>query len=436
MDEKYLSKILSDKGNVYSMYNKGKYNFLELRTKKDMSKDEKKIIDLITIKKDILPVGSFRFKAHQYPGDIDIMEKFEKCCTLNDVRFSFMRQIQEIIKKINETKNIFLGDFKAGYDQRYDVYIGKIIDGEIIDYQKEIAEREIENLKNQDLIDESEYIKMMNLITVVPSLEDFSKLYNMLRDKYLLRWNEKEILQGYIERRGNKKIWLYDALINGSIIKLDIWAPIDNRYVEVTNWFLVIKKGFNGKSKFLSAEFDDYIEALTNDIIVYRNDNPMKSAKRLWNLSHFIKDYSTMKKLYKLFSSFPALLYQIKGDITVIKELISTYNNVDINFINSEINDFKTRVKPKVNKYLTLSEKTKLYLLIDNIIFSNLSETSINLFIQYLSKIINYYTEKYFELYDINPIDYIKSNTFKTLSKKSPTPFKDIESTCPTEFLK
>jgi hypothetical protein len=46
-----------------------------------------RVISLLTTSPSILPVGSAKFKVHAYPSDLDLFERFEDCCTVNEVRF-------------------------------------------------------------------------------------------------------------------------------------------------------------------------------------------------------------------------------------------------------------------------------------------------------------------------------------------------------------
>lgn len=419
-----LEKTLTTTGVVYKM---DKDAILEKKGDEDYTEEEKKIIDIVTIHDDTEPVGSFSFRAHKYPGDIDIMEKFEKCCSINDVRFSLVRKIQDIVKNVSSNEDFFIGDIKMGYDTRYSVYIGEIQGGEIVDYEEGIALKEIENLNNQGLLKRDTYKKMKSLIKVVPSKEEFVELYNMLRELQLLRWSEKEILQGYKDLIGNKRIWLYNAVIQGSIMKIDIWAPMENRYIEVTNWFLIIRKDLQGNAKYLGAELSNYIHGLVNDVIEFRKTNPMKSAKRLWNIAYYNGDIDLLIKLGPLFSTYSALLYQIKGDLEVLLGILKKVENAPIEYLRSEVEEFKTRLFNFDGLIqITEQEKEDILYFIDNILAENLSEESILALSYYIAPLINKLTDGYLSLNSIEPLEYIN---------KIPTK-EEIAPTCSTDYLK
>ena len=69
-------------------------------------------------KEDINPVGSQKFKVARYPGDIDIMEPIINCCSLEDIVVDVDKSIRKIANKIKNTPKVYLGDFKAGLDNR------------------------------------------------------------------------------------------------------------------------------------------------------------------------------------------------------------------------------------------------------------------------------------------------------------------------------
>lgn len=396
-----LSKLLSHNGTVFE-FSESNNDFNLIKSERDYDPKIREIINLITTRPGIKAVGSFKFKDDKFPGDIDVLEKYVVCCTINQTRLSLASKIQTLVKRITERPNIYLGDFKAGYDERYNVYIGEIQNGIIVDYDYILIKREIDNLYEQRLFSFKEYKYITSLIKVTPSIEEFSLLYNTLREYYLLRWSSDQILRGYKDRIGKKRIYLYDALSQGSVVKLDVWAPIHGRYIEFTNWFLIIRKDITGRTKTLSAELGDFIESLINDLINYRYSNVMKSVKRMWSLSYFLNDEETFEILKPLFSSLPALLYQIRGDIDVLIKILDKIENPPIQFMINEVLDFKRR-------YIEISSKSDPYFfsLIDNF-KTGITINKLQTLYYYLTQIINREIEIFLEDNDIEPLEYIE----------------------------
>ena len=80
----------------------------------------KYLIDLINIGDNVRPVGSFQWKVHQHPGDIDIFEKVVKCCDEESASVLITKELQSIAQSVRDDPDIFWGDFKSGLDVRYE----------------------------------------------------------------------------------------------------------------------------------------------------------------------------------------------------------------------------------------------------------------------------------------------------------------------------
>lgn len=104
--------------------------------------------------------------------------------------------------------------------------MGDIVDGSIVDYSPSLIRRDLTNLRYQGALPEEKYYELMNLVKEKPSLEDFQQLSTEIRNLYVLRWTPEEILQGYKFLPPNGRIWLEDALIDKSVVKIDVWAPL------------------------------------------------------------------------------------------------------------------------------------------------------------------------------------------------------------------
>ena len=298
---------------------------LDERTK--LSKDTKEIIEAVTVEMDKMPVGTFKYKLFKYPGDIDLFENLETCCTFGKAKFTAAHNIQKIIPNIENNNKVMFSDFKAGYDLRFKIYTGNI-NGEIEDYNYQVISRDIKNLYDANLLDDCEYEELINLVKVNPEMNDIITLNEKLRDYWVLRWSLVEIKQGYKLLRGNYKLYLDVAISQGSIVKLDTIAYVDKRFVEVTNFFLITSLDKYGNKYYLSEELADYGESLLSDVYKYYDINPLKSVKRLWMWFAFKQRICELGMFKELFSSDIALYSQILSDIDVAITLLNTDNNM------------------------------------------------------------------------------------------------------------
>lgn len=307
---------------------------LEQKHYSDYSPEVRRIIDVITIGSDLEPVGSSKFAVHKYPSDIDLFEPVIGCCTVNSVRLPMARNIQAIILRVQRTRDMYFSRFQCGYDRRYDVYFGREQNGKLVDYEPFIARREIVNLYEQGLLTNEESDYALELARSNPSLRQFFGLYWFFRDMMIVDWSQEEILAGYKQLRAGKKLYLDDALIDKSLVKLDVRAKIPypdiegKRFVEFTNWFLVEVENEDGNIETLSIVQQDRVKSLRADIYRYIKNDPLKAAKRYWNYLFELEQTSEvliqLQKLAPLFSCYVAFLNSILTDLELQKEMMES----------------------------------------------------------------------------------------------------------------
>lgn len=302
---------------------------LELR--QELSQDTRRAIEIVTKEMGIMPVGTFKYRIFKYPGDIDIFEQLGHCCTFNIAKLDAAQKIQSVINDINNAQNVVFTEFKAGYDLRYKVYTG-IINDKIEDYNSGLIRRDITNLFKAGLFSIDEFNRLSNLVKDIPNIKDLVKLNEELREYWVVRWNIQEVLQGYKLLRGNYKLYLDSAISQGSVVKLDTIIYIDNRYVEVTNFFLISSLDKYGGKTILSEELGDYGQSLLADVYHYYDINPLKSIKRLWMYLAFKGRICDLSILNSIFSSNIALYSQILSDVEVGINLLAPGKNMSGQF--------------------------------------------------------------------------------------------------------
>jgi len=73
-----------------------------------------------------------------------------------------------------------------------------------------------------------------------PTQDEYDIIFNLFRNHRVIRWTEDEILQGYKMLPGKLKFKFIDGLKQKSHIKIDVLAYINNRFIEVTNFFYLV----------------------------------------------------------------------------------------------------------------------------------------------------------------------------------------------------
>lgn len=387
---------------------------LETKPLSSYSEDAIKNIKLLTFSKKELahPFGSYIYRLQKYPGDLDLVEEFTDCCNEDDVVRKFAKKLQQIVKKINSEKIHYFSEFKAGLDNRYDIDIGEMIDGiykpridlSIISY----------NLFNKGLLSNEEYsiIQYILLFSDLGSNEYDTVTY-IFRERRILRWKSDEILNGIKLLPGNKKITLENALKqHDSHVKIDMIALINDRLIEVTNFFQLAYVSKEGKVlNIINIDVEENhnipvhlpfeIEKLYFSNMFY---SPFKMVKRMYSLGRNKKYIDLLNSIIPFVSSNISLLYQIKSEIDTIILIIEKIKKYPSKTIEYQLDEMKFRIS-------TVTELSKEELLEINDLIYKINKIDykydklddLKLLKKILVKKINYFTIEYLIRFNLNP---------------------------------
>lgn len=367
-------------------------------------------IKLISINKNKLsvPVGSFTFRAQPHPADIDLRETFTDCCSAAEVAAKFERKIKQIVKNILTKKIHFITDFKAGLDKRFNFLFYKIENG-VGEFDKEGIDQ-IEEICRKKLMSEANCDILINLIQKKKlTSHETSNVINIFRKYLILRWTPKEILHGYKILPGNVKKYLKDALMDDTIVKLDMVSLINNKLIEVSNFFVLVWEK-NGKMHYInpSTSNEKFENVLKDEIETYYfNDedyNPFKMCKRIYSLSRLNHDIATIEKIFPLLSGGISLLYQIRSEISSIIIILDEYRNPSPRTIFKQIDNMKNRLTNVSELDTKLLNEFIYYINFANNLKNNRKKIiSLMEIHDNLSRIINYYTITYLNKIGLNP---------------------------------
>jgi hypothetical protein len=321
------------------LHNKPEFNIYRQRSMKGLGQDTQDIIKLITFSDNTEPVGSFKYSVHRYPGDVDIFEPVKICCTREQAISTITRELQSMANKVKNSKTVFWGDFKAGLDMAFD---------------------------------ESH------------------------KENYIVRWTMDDVINGEKLLKSGNILKLEEAITHKTLVKLDLWSPIDGNYTEVTNFFLFMwTDGVN--EHILNAPLEDREKSLEKDIKTYsKKDNwkPLKVAKRMWSLALYRKDERMTKALYPLFSSGIAILSQIASECETLSMMYRRPINRPEAKLEKQISGFKRRM----NDAMEIEISDSLYVMIDEIIQTPagvLRAVIIDRFRESLEEVVSEYTGKW-----------------------------------------
>lgn len=323
-----LAPSTSDKIDIYRQ-----------RDIRGLSTDTQDIIKLITFSDTTEPVGSFKYKVHKYPGDIDIFEPVKICCTKQKAVDTITRELQSIAKRVKNSKRTYWADFKAGIDP-------------VLHPQDRSLASYISSA--------GRYLSPEDLAYVTENYPENARKF------YIVRWTADEIIRGEKTLLSRNVLTLKEAITHDSLIKLDLWSMVEGNYTEVTNFFFFLWQDEDGNTTVLNAELEDRLVSLERDIEKYGSEehwNPLKLAKRLWNKALFTKDHSMTERLYPLFSSGASQLNQIVGESETIRAMLTRLPNPPVERLMKQIEGFKRRINDVTD--INITSEPELYSLID-----------------------------------------------------------------------
>ena len=233
-----------------------------------------------------------------------------------------------------------------------------------------------------------------------------------------IHWTDKQIMD---EKNG--ELTLEDACFIKDVIKLDIIAPYNERYLEMSTFFVL-----KSQSEYINVEsnyFESFHKSLLIDIAHYQESKPFKAIKRVWSLARLNNENNILDLLHELIKSNIALIAQVNADIETIILLIEHSNKFNLDFILTELDGFRERLSSILDIPIDFE---KVNLMIDNckllfkFTYTNESDKniigSLKALHNYLLKIINKET-----------LEFLSSINYKFPVDKSNEPLSDNEQT-------
>lgn len=321
-----------------------RYIRVHSRDLKDLPDNLQAGIDEVTINENPRLVGSIAFLEHKYPSDVDIFERVYCPGTLDQAVEYYTGHFKSIMEKILVDNRLHFSDFKTGIDDRFDFDLATTTSSERIQMAKELL--------RDGLITKQEYTSANP-----SSLEDFTEFMRLHK---VLRWTPDEVLHGYKPLPGDRTIKFSDAIIQPTLVKLDVIIWSMGRYVTIEVLYdLYYQRDGNYVELY---PLGNYVSNLINDIHFYsrpNNYNPLKVAKRLWSLSLVTGCTDFIAALNPLLRSDVAALNQVNVDIETLLLLManSHLRAEDRKNITLELLGFRKRLSNHLdlNTYLQLN---------------------------------------------------------------------------------
>lgn len=416
-------------------------DYLRIRPESFLPKtinDEIKMISFNRKSPDAKIYGSFSYIIQKYAADIDLYEYFYPPGSKENTIKKFEKSLIEVVKSIIKKKGHWFSEYKTGIDKRYEVDIGKMKNGEYTVNPE--LKKIIDLMFSRKLLNRKEVSLLRRCIkeskTNKNNSDAYDIIYNIFRERRVLRWTQKEILNKKKSLPAGKHITLKEALEMKGHIKIDEIVYLDGKFFEVTNFVFVGYKndfGFDVPMNIPKISYDIVVNGLKDEIEKLYLSNfyysPFKVVKRMFALSRYIYltkkkgRYGTnLRKIIPFVSSDTSFLYQMKAELEAILRILTvsvSYPKISINeqienlkvglsniveLDDNDINEFNEQVDQIVKAKLKRDKKKLIKKLIDDLKF-----------------VINYLTINYFNKIDFNPPGreyYPRSMKYKIIKRK------------------
>jgi hypothetical protein len=359
--------------------------------------------------KNVAPFGSYIFKAQKYPGDIDLIENYIDCCNIDDVIHKFQIDLINVIHNIDNEILHYMVEFKMGLDKRFMFDFGYLKNGQFYKNLNNIVDK-TNQLYQSGLLTQQE-INELDGYLKLPDIDSYDHVFNFFREKYVLRWTDKDILNGYKILIGNKKITINEALHDNTHVKIDMITIINNRFVEITNFLMLGVKYNNGDIYLINLNAN--VKSSLDNFLMKRSEmqlpqeieklfyspyyyNPFKGTKRMWSLARHNKDEKMLKLLVPFISGNISYLYMLKSEVETIINLLIKLKSPTITSIYNQLDEIKARLSYIIELNQQENYFDELFNNLHNLDITELIE-SLEFIKDLMKKDINHYTIKYLE---------------------------------------
>lgn len=268
--------------NIYSID-----KYVQMKNLSDIPAPVLKEIKLISLPGDKhgVPFGSYINRMSDYFGDVDVIQLVTDFKSPKDIGVKSAKEIQEVIRKITSLPNHWFSEFKGGIDITYYFDFGTLVNG-VYTFGKQLK-RKSEELFQLGLLSKEE-IDIIRAVTkgkTKGDANDYDIIFNLYRERFLLRWTKDEILRGWKETSlGRYK--LSDAVLDKSAVKIDMITLINDKFIEITNFIA------------LGIEIDGKIETINVDEKAMSPENLPDETEKFYYSNFHYKPFKLVKRAF------------------------------------------------------------------------------------------------------------------------------------------
>jgi len=316
-----------------------------LKTKEYYTKDIDKQIKIYTLDKNdeagAFVIGSLSYKSGN-ASDVDLFENIFRD-HIDEVVGLFTRNIKRIVAKLQKSKHQYFLEVKLGVDHLYSKINIGTCDHDVFTVADGLFETlaNIYHKKGFILSDDYEIINRMRLHEPKNQF-CFETIKKVIRKYAVLRWTAKEIEQGYKwlfnENDVKYKYTIEEAIKDKGQVNIEgIFINGDNKYVDCSNFFVLVYKDEQGHEKVLNLP-----DAALYDAVNYRKENLktsmytliyssidpnwFKALKRMLSYGKSFEDIELIKKVYPIINSQMGVAYNLMSQLKTCSKILKEHN--------------------------------------------------------------------------------------------------------------
>lgn len=350
-------------------------------------------------------VGSFTLRNQVYAGDVDGLE-FVPVRSIN----TLVKRFKEVVRDVLRLPYTYIADIKCGSVEEWKIIpdTATIKEGKVVGYDAVTAKTKVDELFKKGVIDEAEKTYARRLLKTSPNAVEFLNIRRELRYN-ILRWTPREIIRGYKVLQDGRKYTLEEGVQAPTITKMDVVSWVNgNRFTD----FEMIYEFRKGRTILNKGLVDMDIAIRENILVLRREGNYFKMAKRMFALARYYKWKHDIKPLSDLFNSDLGRLYSIYGDAEALKFIIEEAEVIPKEKVLFEAQQFVSRLanvtiptymrrEAKIMRIVRRLQDPRLYTADNKTMISLLDSLRAEIF-----EILQNYTLKYLREERLYPLAY------------------------------
>ena len=282
-------------------------------------------------------VGSYTLRNQVYAGDVDALE-LVPIKSVSDC----VKRFQDVVKSVVRIPFTYISDIKCGSVEEWRVVPvdAKIVEGKVEGYDSGAILGKVKHLHDTKIIDDEQFSIAKRMLKNHVNAVEFLALQKELRYN-IIRWSLKDVIAGYKILQDGRKYTLAEGVQSLTISKLDVVSWINGNHF--TDFEMIYE--FKLRGRIINKGLRDLDIAIRESVLLMRREgNYFKMAKRMYALARYYDYKHDLKPLNDLFIGDLGRLYGIYGDANSLKYLIENVDDLPKDKIEYEVDQFVGRL--------------------------------------------------------------------------------------------